>query len=171
MKIPTAHYDRQRDDSQAMTPLIDVVFLLLIFFVCASTDQVRESLLPTELAAGSIESPATNPGPRPLGEAWVRVRAGDGDGDGGGGRGGTGPRIEVEGRSFTGPNRHQLLSEFLKTLATAAPELPVILDIDPEVPLGEALAAYDAARAADFEAIHFAVDPATTSNAPPATAP
>ena len=42
MKIPSAHYDRQLDDSQAMTPLIDVVFLLLIFFVCASTDQVRE---------------------------------------------------------------------------------------------------------------------------------
>ena len=169
MKIPSAHYDRQRDDSQAMTPLIDVVFLLLIFFVCASTDQVRESLLPTELAGGSIESPATNPGPRPLGEAWVRVLAGEGDR--GGGRGGTGPRIEVEGRSFDGPNRYQLLSKFLKTLATAAPELPVILDIDPEVPLGEALAAYDAARAADFDAIHFAVDPATTSGAPPATAP
>ena len=30
-----------------MTPLIDVVFLLLIFFVCASTGQIRESLLPT----------------------------------------------------------------------------------------------------------------------------
>jgi biopolymer transport protein ExbD len=63
-----------------------------------------------------------------------------------------------------------LLSRFLKTLATAAPELPVILDIDPDVPLGEALAAYDAARAADFDAIHFAVDPATTTAAAPATA-
>jgi len=165
MKIPSAHYDRHRDDSQAMTPLIDVVFLLLIFFVCASTDQVRESLLPTELAGGSIESPATNPGPRPLGEAWVRVLAGDG-----GGRGGEGPRIEVEGRSFAGPQRYQLLSKFLKTLATAAPELPVILDIEPDVPLGEALAAYDAARAAEFDASHFAVDPATTTTAaPPAT--
>jgi len=168
MKIPSAHYDRQLDDSQAMTPLIDVVFLLLIFFVCASTEQVRESLLPTELAGGSIESPATNPRPRPLGEAWVRVRAGDG-----GGRVGLvekGPWIEVEGRSFSGPDRHQLLSKFLKTLATAAPELPVILDIDPDVPLGEALAAYDAARAADFEAIHFAVDPAATTAATPAQA-
>ena len=169
MKIPSAHYDRQLDDSQAMTPLIDVVFLLLIFFVCASTDQVRESLLPTELAGGSIESPATNPGPRPLGEAWVRVRAGDGRGERVA-RFGKGPWIEVEGRSFSGPNRHQLLSRFLKTLATAAPELPVILDIDPDVPLGEALAAYDAARAADFDAIHFAVDPATTTAAAPATA-
>ena len=43
-----------------MTPLIDVVFLLLIFFVCASTGQIRESLLPTELSGGSIESAAVS---------------------------------------------------------------------------------------------------------------
>ena len=146
-----------------MAPMIDVVFLLLIFFVCASTDQVRESLLPTELSGGAIEASDSIPGPRPLGEAWVRVLSPNNTGDG--------LRIEVEGRLFSGPDRHRLLSTFLKTLAQTAPELPVILDIDPEVPLGEALAAYDAARAADFEAIHFAVDPATTSNAPPATAP
>lgn len=151
MRIPSAHHDRQRDDSQAMTPLIDVVFLLLIFFVCASTDQVRESLLPTELSGGSIASAETDPAPRPLGEAWVRVRAAAQDG--------SGPSIEVEGRSFSGPRRHQLLASFLKTLASTAPQLPVILDIAPEVSLGEALAAYDAARSADFDAIHFAVDP------------
>ncbi|HCK54980.1 MAG TPA: hypothetical protein DIC23_17315, partial [Planctomycetaceae bacterium] len=56
MRVPSTHFHRQRDDSQAMTPLIDVVFLLLIFFVCASTDQVRESLLPTELSGGAIEA-------------------------------------------------------------------------------------------------------------------
>ena len=59
---------------------------------------------------------------------------------------------------------------FLRTLAATARELPVILDIEPEVPLGEALAAYDAARSADFAAIHFAVDPASsTDSQPPAS--
>ena len=162
MRVPSAHLHRQSDDSQAMTPLIDVVFLLLIFFVCASTDQVRESLLPTELSGGAIEASDSIPGPRPLGEAWVRVLSPNNTGDG--------LRIEVEGRLFSGPDRHRLLSTFLKTLARTAPELPVILDIEPEVPLGEALATYDAARAADFQAIHFAIAAPTTSDTVPAAA-
>ena len=74
-----------------MTPLIDVVFLLLIFFVCASTGQIRESLLPTELSGGSIESAAAVPQERPLGEAWVRVMA-PGQANGG-------MQIEVEGQT------------------------------------------------------------------------
>lgn len=161
MRIPTAHHQRQRDDGQAMTPLIDVVFLLLIFFVCASTGQIRESLLPTELSGGSIESAVAAPRERPLGEAWVRVMAP--------GQAGTGIRIEVEGRTFSGPDRHRELSRFLRTLAATARELPVILDIEPDVPLGEALAAYDAARTADFDAIHFAVDPASSTDPPTTT--
>ncbi len=161
MRLPSAHHHRQREDGQAMTPLIDVVFLLLIFFVCASSDQVQESLLPTELSGGSIESSEAISSPRPLGEAWVRVTAPDAAGGG--------LQIEVEGRSFSGPDRHRLLSAFLKTLAATAPELPVILDIEPEVPLGEALAAYDAARRADFDAIHFAVDPPAPKTTPSAT--
>ena len=161
MRIPSAHHQRQRDDGQAMTPLIDVVFLLLIFFVCASTGQIRESLLPTELSGGSIESAVAAPRERPLGEAWVRVMAP--------GQAGTGIRIEVEGRTFSGPDRHRELSRFLRTLAATARELPVILDIEPDVPLGEALAAYDAARTADFDAIHFAVDPAGNTDPPTTT--
>ena len=55
MRIPTSH--RHADAGtidQAMTPMIDVVFLLLIFFVCASVGQTADSLLPTELAAGGV---------------------------------------------------------------------------------------------------------------------
>ena len=153
---------RRHPRRMSLTPMIDVVFLLLIFFVCASTGQIRESLLPTELSGGSIESAAAAPRERPLGEAWVRVVA-PGQANGG-------MRIEVEGQTFSGPDRHRDLSRFLRTLAATARELPVILDIEPDVPLGEALAAYDAARSADFEAIHFAVDPADSSDPqPPAT--
>ena len=150
MRIPSAHHNRRRDDGTTMTSMIDVVFLLLIFFVCASVGQVRENLLPTELSGGSIAAAEVAAEQRPLGEAWVRL-IGPGDGT-------DGIRVEVEGRTFAGPRQYQALAEFLGSLASAAPDLPVILDIDPEVPLGEALAAYDAARAADFDAIHFAID-------------
>ena len=47
-----------------MTPMIDVVFQLLIFFVVASTGQVAEALLPTELAAsGTAAAPVRTAGP------------------------------------------------------------------------------------------------------------
>ncbi len=150
MRIPSSHHKRRRDDDTTMTSMIDVVFLLLIFFVCASVGQVQENLLPTELSGGSITAAEVAAAERPLGEAWVRLI--------GPGTGTSGIRVEVEGRTFAGPERYRALAQFLGSLAEAAPDLPVILDIDPEVPLGEALAAYDAARVADFDAIHFAID-------------
>ncbi|HCS54890.1 MAG TPA: biopolymer transporter ExbD, partial [Planctomycetaceae bacterium] len=41
--------DRDLGEDQTMTPMIDIVFLLLVFFVCVATDQVVEMSLPTEL--------------------------------------------------------------------------------------------------------------------------
>ena len=37
-------------------------------------------------------------------------------------------------------------------------EIPVILDIEPKVPLGDMIHVYDIARAAGFESINFAID-------------
>ena len=51
-----------------MTPLIDVVFQLLIFFICASTGRLRELLLPTDFAAGALGDQAAKSVERPLGE-------------------------------------------------------------------------------------------------------
>ena len=50
MQIPS--YSRRRADrgDEAMTPMIDVVFLLLIFFICAAAGQVKEAVLPTEMS-------------------------------------------------------------------------------------------------------------------------
>lgn len=131
-----------------MTPMIDIVFLLLIFFVCASVGQVRESLLPTELSSGTVSTTDPPQIKKPLGEAWVRLRRQGGE-----------TRIEVESRMFSGPGKFEQVTGFLATLAAAAPEIPVILDIGGEVPLGEALRTYDACRAARFDSVHFAVDP------------
>lgn len=51
-----------------MTPMIDVVFLLLVFFVCASVGQVPDSLLPAELSAGQTEAQVDLPQQEP--EEW-----------------------------------------------------------------------------------------------------
>ena len=48
MKLPVRS-NRSRFDS-TMTPMIDVVFLLLIFFVCTVSFQTLEGMLPTRLS-------------------------------------------------------------------------------------------------------------------------
>jgi len=59
MRRPTCHRDDRGRLDVKMTPMIDVIFLLLIFFVCtASFDpRAREEILPTRLSLpGTIES-------------------------------------------------------------------------------------------------------------------
>jgi biopolymer transport protein ExbD len=146
MRIPN-HHDAERHNDAAMTPMIDVVFLLLIFLLCASTGQIQESLLPTDLAAGAIESDPIEAPPKPFGEVWLYLRTGPG------------------GRSEVQVNQGgEIYSDFdqlerqLKLLAAATTEIPVILDIEPKVPLGDMIRVYDASRAAGFESINFAID-------------
>lgn len=52
MRIPTSRYRTGFDANATMTPMIDIVFQLLIFFICASTGTVRDLLLQTDLAPG-----------------------------------------------------------------------------------------------------------------------
>ncbi len=49
--------------------MIDVVFLLLVFFVCASVGQKPDSLLPAELSAGQTEAQVDLPQQEP--EEWT----------------------------------------------------------------------------------------------------
>lgn len=133
-----------------MTPLIDVVFQLLIFFICASTGHLRELLLPTDFAAGSVGAMTPRQMERPLGEAWIRLR-----------RELDTTIVQVEEREFRDLNE---LQGTLRDLAEAASEIPVILEIQGDVPLGDAVAVYDACRAARFRSISFAADPSAKSS-------
>jgi len=127
-----------------MTPMIDIVFLLLIFFISASANQVREFLLPTELATGSIESTETVPQEKPLGEVWLKLRRQDNQ-----------TIVELNEREYA---HFDELKRTLIELAELAPEIPVILDIQEDVPLGEMIRTYDTSLAAGFHSIHFATD-------------
>lgn len=132
-----------------MTPMIDVVFLLLIFFVCASIGQIRESTLSTPLAAGSIEAADATEAPKPLGEVWVRLaRRGAGEA--------AVTTAEVNNQLYEDWER---LRGTLRELASVAPEIPVILDIGPSVPVGDFVDIYDTCRSAGFDNIQFATAP------------
>ena len=127
-----------------MTPMIDIVFLLLIFFISASANQVREFLLPTELATGSIESTETVPQDKPLGEVWLKLKREDNQ-----------TIVELNEREYA---QFDQLKNTLTELASLAPEIPVILDIEENVSLGEMIRVYDTSLAAGFYSIHFATD-------------
>ena len=155
MQLPAAHASR-RELEVSMTPMIDVVFLLLIFFVCTASFQMPELILPSNL-----QLPGTSTEPLPLELDKMELE-----------------RIVVRitrSRNSAGanpsPGDHYLirytlndqpcqslaqLGELLQTLAGIDASLPVVLDSAGEVPLGSAIDVYDTCRLAGFEQIQFA---------------
>ena len=130
-----------------MTPMIDVVFLLLIFFVCASAGRLKEFLLPTPLAAGNVESQVETEAPPPADRAWVTLdRSPDG-----------GLLIKINDRELATLDE---LEMNLRELASFTTEMPVIIDAGDEVSMQTVLEIYDLCQAARFEQIRFAIDPA-----------
>ena len=76
MRVPSSRNHDDDASDRAMTPMIDVVFLLLIFFVCASAGQAIEETLPTHLNMGSIETdvlPQQDPEPKGD-EVWLTIK-------------------------------------------------------------------------------------------------
>jgi biopolymer transport protein ExbD len=133
-----------------MTPLIDIVFQLLIFFICASTGHLREFLLPVDFGAGAVIE-ATELPPQPLGEVWVRLE-----------REGGQTVVTIEGTRYPDWERVRAV---LVGLGEITAEIPVILDIGDQVPMGDVIRIDDLCRAARFETVSFAAD------APPVAAP
>ncbi len=127
-----------------MTSMIDVVFLLLVFFVCASIGQIREATLATELPAGGISAGAPSDEPTPLDTVWLKLREHRGI-----------TVAELNGRDYSDVGA---LLDTLRTLARLDTSIPVVLDIAPDVPLGDVIRVYDACRAAEFQSIRFAAD-------------
>jgi biopolymer transport protein ExbD len=145
MRVPHVHRDRGQLDV-AMTPMIDVVFQLLIFFLCTASFQVPEELLPTQLATPTGNTVAQQEKPEPDLERIV-VQATRDDGR---------TRWVVNQRpcdSFAEVN------EVLRVVVQIDRSLPVILDVAANVPLGDMIEVYDLARLVGFERIQFAATP------------
>jgi len=152
MRIPTSRDRETLSDGNTMTPMIDIVFLLLIFFVCASVGAVREDILPTKLSAGTVS--AADPVDREVWvtEIWVKLTT---DAD---------EKVQLALNDRPLDSFDQLIGQLL-ALADVTPDSPVILDIGPLVTCGDYMRAYDFCVAANFESIHFATDPGKTGSA------
>lgn len=144
-----------------MTPLIDVVFLLLVFFVWTASFQSPERWLPGSVsaaqrnaAAGSAPSDETPPPEADFDQVIVRIRSRD---------------EQLQWAINDQPIASlAAVEQHLVRIAKITPSVPVILHPDPAVPLGAVIDAYDHARRAGFPKIQFAasVSPAQPTGQP-----
>jgi len=127
-----------------MTPMIDVIFLLLIFFVCTASFQAIEEVLPTNLAlSGSVETETpVDPELLDLDEIVIEVSWQEDR-----------PRWRINGRDYS---RLEEVSTVLTAVAGVRQDLPVILDVAGNVPLENMIDVYDLCRRIGLERIQFA---------------
>jgi biopolymer transport protein ExbD len=130
--------------SWSLTSMIDVVFLLLIFFVCTAGFQPPEFALPGALPPDALGAEAgIPPEPRLELERIVVTLAAE--------------RGTVEIRVNDQPCASLVqLRALLDQLARIDATLPVTLDVGPRVPFGVAIDACDASRLAGFQEVQFA---------------
>ena len=135
----------QRPFSVSMTPMIDVVFLLLIFFVCTASFQIPEAILPSPLTLPGATAADSTPKPEPdLERLLIAVSQLDDE-----------IQLTLNGQQVPTFAR---LSELLTALAGVDTELPVLLDIAGETPLGMVIDVYDRCRLVGFRRIQFVAE-------------
>jgi len=134
-------------DSDTMTPMIDVVFLLLVFFICASVGGTVDQVLPADLEGNSTDISAE---PRPeQPDRWehpdIQIQLQPGDPE---------PQVMLDRQALTGIDE---LRQRLQRLADADPDSRVILQIDDDVQVQEFITVYDLCQSLNLNRISFAV--------------
>ena len=128
--------------------MIDVVFLLLVFFVWTASFQIVEQILPSEISAqlGTEPSEILDPPPEQDFEDVVVSIGWDGQT----------PNWSINDQPLISL---EALRQQLTTIANLQTEAPLILHPQPVVPLGFVIEAYDVAKLAGFAKVSFAVNP------------
>ena len=136
------------DMDSAMTPMIDVVFLLLVFFVWTASFVAIEQVLPSEMSSQLGEQPVdsiTPPIESDLDQVVVRIGWDEMQ-----------PSWSINREAYSDLAS---VNGQLQLLANAAVATPIILHPQPNVPLGYVIETYDVAKSCRFEKISFAVNP------------
>jgi biopolymer transport protein ExbD len=131
-----------------MTPMVDIVFQLLVFFVLASGGRIAEQHLAATLSAGAVGSPEARQVDPKSAELWIHVKKSVGH---------QRTILSLNAREY---GDCRALHDALIEQTGRAPESLVVLDIANEVPLAEVIEIYDACRAAKCRSINFAATPA-----------
>lgn len=147
MRRPSIYHERRSSVDMNMTPMIDVVFQLLIFFVWTTGFQVAEQVLPSRLSAVSgsaADQPNEAPPPeKDFDDVVVRILWN-----------GSAASWRVNNLPLTSLAE---VSSRLQAVARINPDVPVILHPDRSVPMGDVVDVYDLARRAGFQQLKFAI--------------
>ena len=149
MRAPSRHDHERQPLEVKMTPMIDVIFLLLIFFVSTSSFQPPEEVLPTNMSlpGSTSETVQIDPLEEDLDEIVVKVMWRQG-----------GPRWEVNQREY---QQLQQVGGVLSAVAGFQADLPVILDVEGVVPMENVIDVYDLCRQIGLQRIQFAASAGT----------
>ena len=145
MKRPPTYTRHRRGLDVKMTPMIDVVFLLLVFFLWTASFDVVEYVLPTELSsragAGSVSADTPSEewdfDPIVIQLLWRNQR----------------PSWIVNETPIT---KLADIRTTLNAVARIKPDIPVIIDPAEQVPFGHVIDVYDISQLAGFKKIQFA---------------
>jgi len=145
LRIPSHFSNRSDGHDTKMTPMIDVVFLLLVFFVWTASFQAIEYVLPTHLTPSqgtSSESVDPPPEQQDFDPVVIVVQMRNGQ-----------PNWLVNDEPAGSIER---VRQTLATVAQLQQEIPVIVDPHEDVPLGHVIDVYDAARLVGCSKVQFA---------------
>lgn len=146
MRIPSPYRDRRSGIELQLTPMIDCVFLLMVYFLWSSSFAVAELSLPGRISAGAGGSGGAEseipPPEADFDKVLVRVLLTE-----------DGPAWEVNGAPVAS------LAQLQRTFAQIARikrDVPVVLHPAGDVPLGDAIDVFDLSRLAGLTKIQFA---------------
>ena len=145
MRLPDANSRQGRELEIKLTPMIDVVFLLLVLFIWNAQLQKVEYVLPSQLsvAAGNQEAKSMEPLPEAdFDDVVVRIRWLNEQ-----------PSWSINDNPVASLEQ---LQERLMIIREIKRDAPVILHPDKQVPLGHVIDVYDRSRSAGFDRIQFA---------------
>lgn len=151
--MQSTYPNRKRNTPELrMTPMIDVIFLLLIFFVCTANFQKLEGMLPTDMSfSGSAPVEIALPSPENLDVARI-ILTYPGM-----------PRWQIEGNHCSSLRE---VRSILRQLREVKVDIPVIIESDANVPMENVIDLYDACRSAGLSQIKFAAKKEAATSKP-----
>jgi biopolymer transport protein ExbD len=145
LKKPSILTGQRRLDVK-MTPMIDVVFLLLVFFVWTASFQVAEYILPSALSVNEGSGEASEIPPEQLDFEPVVVQILWKNQQ---------PAWIVSETAFTDLEQ---VRQTLFRVAAVKHDLPLVIDPQAGVPFGDVIDVYDISQIAGFQKIQFAIE-------------
>lgn len=136
---------RMRPAEFPLTPMIDVIFLLLVFFVCTSNFNPLESVLPMDSTLpGNVPADVAVPDPINLDVVLIQISFDHK------------PHWQVEGNQCS--TLHEVQG-ILQAIRDMKEDIPVIISSAENVPMETVIDVYDVCRRTRLSRIHFAALP------------